>query len=186
MTLFSRWLPLAVIISLLAGLIYVTMQQTYRRGANDPQIQLAEDAAFALVEGDNPDLVIPTQKIDISQSLAPYLIIYANDHTPLAGSGLLDGVLPSPPTGVFGYVAENGTDTITWQPRAKVRNAIVMRRVTGTTFQGYVLAGRSLREIEKREDQLARIVVIGWLVTLWVSFTTVWLSSLLEKLFSKR
>ena len=32
------WLPLAVAITLLCGLIYVAIQQTYRSNADDPQI----------------------------------------------------------------------------------------------------------------------------------------------------
>jgi hypothetical protein len=44
---FLRWLPLAVAITILAGLVYATVQQSLRQGANDPQIQLAEDTAAA-------------------------------------------------------------------------------------------------------------------------------------------
>lgn len=42
------WLPLAVTIIAVFGGICLTVQQSYRMGANDPQIQMAEDAARAL------------------------------------------------------------------------------------------------------------------------------------------
>jgi hypothetical protein len=42
------WLPLAAAVTMLSGLVYIAVQQNMRIGANDPQIQLAEDAARAL------------------------------------------------------------------------------------------------------------------------------------------
>ena len=45
--LFS-WLPLAVAIIIMSGLVYVVAQQNYRLTANDPQIQIAQDIAAAL------------------------------------------------------------------------------------------------------------------------------------------
>jgi len=37
------WLPRAVTIIAVFGGIYLTVQQSYRMGANDPQIQMTED-----------------------------------------------------------------------------------------------------------------------------------------------
>ena len=70
------WLPLAATITLLCGLIYVTLQQAYRSNANDPQIQLAEDAAQALAAGQSPESLLPEQQVDIARSLAPYMMIF--------------------------------------------------------------------------------------------------------------
>jgi len=45
------WLPLLVVISAFSGLAYASVQQAYRQGADDPQIQMAEDTAYALDHG---------------------------------------------------------------------------------------------------------------------------------------
>jgi len=43
----KQWLPLAIVIKLLCGLVYVAVQQEVRLSANDPQIGMAEDLAAA-------------------------------------------------------------------------------------------------------------------------------------------
>jgi len=45
------WLPLAVATTLLCGLIYAVLEYDLRSGADDPQIQMAEDAATRLDAG---------------------------------------------------------------------------------------------------------------------------------------
>jgi hypothetical protein len=35
---------------------------------------------------------------------------------------------------------------------------------------GFVLAGRSLREVEKREDGIMQIILLGWIGMLLVTF----------------
>ena len=44
-------IPLDMAVTLLAGLLYVSVQQVLRQDANDPQIGMAEDAAAALAAG---------------------------------------------------------------------------------------------------------------------------------------
>ena len=56
---FRVWLPFAVIVTAFCGLAYVTVQQALRQGANDPQIQMAEDAAAALDGGAGVDAIVP-------------------------------------------------------------------------------------------------------------------------------
>ena len=48
---FLKWLPIGFVVTLLCGLIYVSGQFILRSGANDPQIQIAEDAAHVLGAG---------------------------------------------------------------------------------------------------------------------------------------
>src|SRR5215471_5608248 len=113
----KQWLPLAAMITLVCGIIYGTVQQTYRSNANDPQIQMAQDAAFALSNGSDPRSLVRPTAMEISRSLTPYLIIYDESGNPLVSDGVLDGKIPSMPAGVLGYSKENGSDMITWQPR---------------------------------------------------------------------
>lgn len=168
-TAFKWWLVIALVMSGLAGLVYVIAQQNLRLNADDPQIQMAEDIAARLSHGAQPRDLVPAESVDIATSLAPYIIIFDNNGNPLASSARLDGQIPGIPQGVFDYVRASGEDRITWQPEPGVRGAIVVTRFQGTT-SGFVLVGRSLREVEKRENALLLIDLLSWASLLVVSF----------------
>lgn len=155
------WVVLGVVISAFSGLVYITMQQDLRLSANDPQIQMAEDTAANLDSGQQVQIAIPSQKIDVAKSLAPFLIVYDTSGNITSSSGLLDGKVPMLPSGIFNNVRP-GEKRFTWQPRDSVRIAAVVVPYKN----GYVLAGRSLREVEKREDHLMQEVVVGWVGTI--------------------
>jgi hypothetical protein len=156
----KTWLPLAAAIVFLSGLVEVTIQQNFRSGANDPQIQMAEDAARALEGGQTAAELVPAPKVDIAASLAPYLVLFGPDDQPTAGNGFLHDSLPVLPAGVFDYAAKEGRNQVSWQPEAGVRSAVVIVPVSGGKG-GYVLAGRSLREVEVREDNLVKLSAAG-------------------------
>jgi hypothetical protein len=164
-----HWLLVAIVVTGLVGLLYATVQQDIRQGANDPQIQMAEDAAAKLAGGQSVQNVVPSEKVDIAASLAPYLIIFDANGNPIASSAQLDGQIPTIPQGVFDSVRQKGEDRITWQPQTGVRSAIVVTQFTGST-SGFVVAGRSLREVEKHEDGLLQILEAGWVVMMLVTF----------------
>lgn len=107
------WVPQAVAVTLLALLVYGTVQQALSTSANDPQIQLAQDAAAALANGVSPQTIVGNGTVDIAKSLAPYLVIYDDRGQALAASARLDGATPILPTGVLAYVREHGEDRIT-------------------------------------------------------------------------
>src|SRR5476649_1187758 len=135
-------------------LVYSAVQQGYRQSANDPQIQMAEDTATALSRGTSAASLMP-KDIDISTSLAPFLIVTDDSYHILASSGHLGGQVVLPPTGAFVAARTSlGKDTtrpgenrITWQPTSSVREAAVIVHYNG----GYVIAARSLRAGEIRE-----------------------------------
>lgn len=166
--LMRRWLRTALTISIICLLVYVSVQQALRQSANDPQIQMAEDAAAEMAKGSGPEEVLPSETIDISKSLASYVIIYDAGGIPVAGSGTLEGKLPTLPEGVFDFAKNNGKDKITWQPRPGVRSAIVVVHYQGEN-PGYVMAGRSLREVEVRTSQLQLITALAWLAGLFAT-----------------
>jgi hypothetical protein len=169
-TILKYWLLVAIILTGLCGLSYAAMQQVLRQSANDPQIQLAEDAASKLAGGQPLQIVVPNEKVDIASSLAPYLIVFDANGNPIAASGQLDGQAPSIPNGIFNYVKQNGEDRLTWQPRPGVRSAIVVTQFKGTTTSGFVLAGRSLREVEIRESNIEQVLGLGCIALLVVTF----------------
>jgi hypothetical protein len=162
-TFFRRWLPLAVVATVLAGTAFTIGQQILRSGANDPQVQLAEDAAAELQAGANPTDVLPSAHIDIASSLAPWVMVYGPDRRQLAGSARLDGKVVEYATSVLDNAPAGGRrDEVTWQPRSGVRAATVVVGFKG----GWVVAGRSLRLVEEREDLVAQLAIAGWLAAL--------------------
>lgn len=144
------------------GLIYVVGQQALRSGGNDPQLQMAEDAAAALGAGAKPDALVARTKVDVGTSLSPFLVIFDAAGNVLATDGALDGHDPAPPPGVLVAARTHSPNMVTWQPRSGVRVA----SVTVPWGGGTVMAGRSLREVERREDQLLLLVAAGWLLGL--------------------
>ena len=156
------WIPLAVLTVGLSGLVYVAVQQTHRSMADDPQIQMARDAAHALASGAATQGLVPANQVDISTSLAPYLVIYDANRQVMAASATLHGEALAPPAGVFDAARTGGMDAITWQPEPGVRGAVVMVAYAN----GYVLAGRSLEQVELRESSLTLIVGAACVTTL--------------------
>ena len=120
------FLPVAVLATLACGLVYLEVQQDQRSGANDPQYQLAQDAAARLDAGAGPSGVVDTGvAVDPSTSLAPFVIIFDAGHSVLAANATLDGGVPVPPAGVLDAARNGSPNAITWQPRAGVRIATV-------------------------------------------------------------
>jgi hypothetical protein len=168
-TIVKYWLIMAVTITGLVGLCYAAIQQDIRQSANDPQIQMAEDSAAKLADGQPIQHVVPSEKVDIAKSLAPYIIIFDATGKPLASSALLNGQTPTIPAGITDYVKQNGEDRFTWQPQPGVRSAVVVTPFKGSN-SGFVLVGRSLREIEIREDNILHLLIIGGIGILFASF----------------
>jgi hypothetical protein len=158
----AMFLPSAVLATGLCGLVYVAIQQDLRTGANDPQEQLAGDAAARLDGGASPSSVVGVSTVDIARSLAPFIVVYDPNGTVLASDGQLDGAPPMVPRGVLDAARATGRDAITWQPRSGVRVATVTVPWSG----GTVLAGRSLRLVEDRESSTELMVGAAWIVIL--------------------
>ncbi len=168
-TIFRTWLPFAVVITAFCALAYATVQQSLRQNANDPQIQMAEDIAYALNNGATADSVISKQSVEMSRSLAPFMDIYDSSGKPLAGSGTLDGQLPDYPTGALDSAKASGENRVTWQPNADVRIASVVVPYEN----GFVMAGRNMREVEQRESQTEIFAGLAWLLTLIATFIVI-------------
>ncbi len=174
------WLPLAVGGTVVFITLYAVVQQNYRQNANDPQIELAESAAQALSSGFPIDALFQgANRIDMSKSLAPFGMVFDDKGTPLASSGFNGSSSPElPPSGIFDYVRAHGEDRVTWQTPTGQRFAAVVhgwknttiRTATGTPASGFVLAARSLRLVEEREDQLSWITFFGWLGFIVLTF----------------
>ena len=152
--------------------LYAIPQQVLRSGANDPQIQMATDLAamlnrYGVTDGLHQGALLNTGGVvDMAQSLAPFLIVYDDQGRPLGSNAQLNGQTPTPPAGVFDFVRQHGEERVSWQPilgsTRGVRIAAVVERVNGRQ-PGFVLAGRSLREIEARETHVRNMAGLTWL-----------------------
>jgi hypothetical protein len=159
-----NWLALALCWSLVAGTIVFVAHWQLRTGANDPQVQMAEDAARQLAAGIEPAAVVPRGGVvPVESSLATWLAVYDANGTPLLSSGSYAGKAPDLPGGVLEFARKQGGHRLSWQPRPGVRQALVVVPVPDA---GYVVAGRSLREVEARKQQVLELVLLAWLVGL--------------------
>lgn len=164
------WIPIAILTTTVSLLIYVVAQQSYRQSADDPQVQTSENAASFLVNTEIPQN--SSNQIDMAKNLDLFVIIYNEMGKPVYTTVQLDGQVPPLPAGVLDSVKSKKQNRFTWQPKKGVRSAAVITYFSGKN-KGYVLAGRSLREVEKRIDQLGILVLLGWIGTLVASFITV-------------
>ena len=157
----ALWLPIAVVSTVFAGVVYGAVQQSLRSSANDPQLQMAEDAATQLSAGTAPD----GATVDIERSLAPFVIVFDGSGGVLASTAELDGDTPVPPHGVLDAAPANGVDVLSWQPRGDVRAAIVVVPYEAGAARGTVLV-RSLRAVEDRETNTLLTAGFAWVVAL--------------------
>ena len=160
---------LAGISRVLALALYTIPQQVLRLGANDPQVQLAGDLKARLEQGATPAEAVSAASIDMARSLAPFVIVYDDQGRPVASQATLNGSVPAPPSGVFDFVRTHGEERVSWQPvrgsAGTVRIAAVVMRINGA-HSGFVLAGRSLREVEAREELVGHLAGLTWLAML--------------------
>ncbi len=152
-----------VVATILFGTIYVAIQQLDRLSADDSPARLASQVAAELREGQSTTLDAQPH-VDLSRSLAAFVVVEDAQGSPTAGSGFLRGSLVSLPTGVLADAARNGHDDVTWQPEPGLRFATVTLSV-GNKF---VSAGQSLRPEEDRLGALRLLIGAGWLVSMLV------------------
>lgn len=164
----KSWLPWAIMITLISATVYMAAQQTLRLSANDPQVEYAEDLAAQLADGEVPDASLADRKIDIAKSLGTYIMIVSKDNKVLFTTGELDGKEVTPPEGVLTAAKDRGQNRVTWQPAAGVRTAIVVNYYNGKNT-GYVIVGKSLREVEQRTTQVMWQVAAAWGLMMLIS-----------------
>ena len=157
------WLPLAVAVTFVCGLVYLVGQQSFRAGLNDPQIQVARDAAAALDAGAAVSSVVPSLAVQITRSESPFVVVYGADNGVLASSGRLGLNEPVPPQSVLDSARSDGENRTTWQPTSQLRLAAVS---VATQDGRVVLAARTVSEVEHRITDLGRLTAIAWVSAL--------------------
>lgn len=174
------WLIIMFLVTFSSSLIYLITQQTLRLGANEQPVQLATDTALKLENGQNAQQAIPADKVNIAQSLAPFVMVFNKNNNLVATSGMMGNRSPVYPIGVFAAVNKNGEDRVTWQTQTGLRYATVAIKYS----EGYIVAGKSLSETEKLIDKVGRLVGLAWLAcALFSALALVVLFSFIEKVF---
>lgn len=155
-----RYLCSALLLTIISLLIYVSVQQSYRTAANDPQIAIATEINSRLTKGESLQKFFE-DTIDIQNSLLPFITIYDSAKRPVRSSGKLSGEFLKIPSGVFNNINKGVWKSITTQPQKDVRLAMVILR---TVNDQYITVGRSLLEVEKRETALIKMISIAWII----------------------
>ncbi len=158
-------LVLAAISTVLALALYAIPQQVLRRGADDPQVELAGNLTWQLEQGIAPKDAVPGSTVEMTRSLSPFIGAYDEQGQSLASQARLNGQTPALPSGVLDFVRQHGEDRFTWRPVQGVRIAAIVQRVNGA-HPGFVLAGRSLREEGARQQAVKHMATLAWLAML--------------------
>jgi len=165
------WLPLAIAIVGVIGFGWLGLQQAYRNAADDPQVEMAKDAAAGINQHQPVSAVIPKTLIDVKTSEAAFMVITDQDGKALATSGQLDGSAPIPPKGSLETAKKKGLNRLTWEPSKGLREAtIIVPFDASANSHGYVIVARSIKEAERRETDLAHLAFAAAIVTLAASF----------------
>lgn len=141
----------------------ILAQQALRLSANETITQLSEDTSGALEAGTAATLLASPTPVRIDKSLAPYVIITNTDGAVVASSGQLNGTSPVPSLDTLQSSTSNGIAYVSWLPNGATRQAIVIKPYHGPSGSGFVVAGRSLREIEKSNDVFLQLAIIAWI-----------------------
>ena len=152
------------IVSLIMGFLYVIVQQSYRSGANDPQVQILHDLCNDLEKG---KALAFDDSIELKTSLSIFREAYDKNGDPLQSTGYLNGKVARIPKGVFENVRASGEHWITWQPQSHVRMATGIIQVNAAPI-AFLAVGRSLREVEIRVSRLTKMIFIGWVLCVCV------------------
>jgi hypothetical protein len=146
-----------VLITIFFGTLYGCVQQLLRQDANDPQIGMAQDIAQHLNAGVAPEALL-NNPVDVSKSTSTATTIYKKDGTPLVSTIRIGDKTPRIAKDALVAAENRDYSAVTWQPSSKVRLA----NVTVTANDYYVTTVRSLKEVEKREAYMLRLVAFGW------------------------
>jgi hypothetical protein len=170
-TFLKRSIFITIILAMIFGFAFSLAQQILRQGADDPQIQIAQDSAGFLAAAQEPAFLHANTygTVDLAKSLAPFLLTFDAEKKPMAFTATLNGQIPTPPAGVFAYVKAHGEDKITWQPAKGVRIALVAAYYKSPKAEGYVFSGRSLAGVEKHISSLQFMTFWAWVMTVIIA-----------------
>jgi hypothetical protein len=153
----------AVLATLMVGTIYGVTQQIERQGADDAGWRLATQVATDLADG-RSESIDALPRVDLSTSLAPFVVVFDQTDAARSGNGYLGGELATVPKGVLDTARAAGRNHVSWQPSGGLRFATVEVR----SGNDVVLAGQSLAPSESRTESLGILLLSAWAGTIFV------------------
>ncbi len=166
MNVLRRWLPFALLSTVLCGLIFVIAQQSLRLSADDVLAQLATDASILLEHGTGAADIVGPYPVDMGRSLSPFFMIFDQHQAVVASMGTLEGNTPTLPDGALYQAIGRGQHRFTWEPQPGLRFAAVIRTFSSNDQYGFVLAARSLREVDYRISIMMLLSLGAWITSL--------------------
>lgn len=155
---------LATILTIIFGAIYGTGYLVLRGDSNDPQIEVTRQVEDIIDQGVPLDAIVNSEEaIDLSESMSLFVSIFDKDSKLVSSTVKVDGESPTPNWDAFAKARETGEHRFDWEPKEGLRAAAVMKSVGEN---GFVLAGKSLNETDKRLETLALCTSIGWAVSI--------------------
>jgi hypothetical protein len=151
------------IITIIMGLIYASVQQSYRTAANDPQVELARELKERLQKGESLQNKF-SDTFDLASTLSVFVETYDAAGHPTQSNALLGGRLPQLPMGLLAHAKEAGEHWVTWQPRRGIRMAMGILAINTAGPVAYLAVGRSLRLTEERVSNLSFMVIVAWVL----------------------
>ncbi|SRR5260221_6738319 len=166
--------------------IYGAVQQDLRQSANDPQTELAENAAAYLTSNSafgagNSSQLNLTNKVNLGTSLSTFIGVYDNNLKLFVTNAMLNNQDAIIPEGVLQTAVNDGRNTVTWQPQPGLRFAVVAVSFEKDGKKWVAVSGRSLRLVEERIDRIGLMLLIGYLLTLVAVFAAIYLKKLSSK-----
>jgi hypothetical protein len=175
---FKSWLPLAAGLTIVSITAFTLVQQLNRLGAAELPAQVAYDAQQTIFTGRDPAEVVGKNPIELSGSLAPFLMVFDESEKLQFSSVTVFGKPPVLPEGVLAYTRTHFEDRITWQPSPGVRAALVIVHMADG---GFVAGGQSIAEPERIIEKLEMLAGLGWIGTMGTTLVMVifftWLST---------
>lgn len=174
------------LVTIVMLLIYATLQQVYRTGLDDPQIQMVRDISSKLAQRRSVETLIVADSTDITHSLSPFIVLYDVHGKAIRSNALLNGKMPQIPEGIIEVVRKKGEHRVSWQPGKGIRMAMVILQTKGTPVQ-FIASGRSMAEVEERILRMRKTVFIAWVICLvFISITAIlnliiWPGKVLQK-----
>lgn len=152
------WLAAAVIVIVVFGTVYLTLQHIGREAVNDAP------AAAAAAQIQKIDSYPAGPRLELTKDSGTFVIVYGEDNTPVFTTVTLHGEAPNLPAGVLDTTRTAGMDAVTWQPEPGLRMAVVTRQAAGKV----VVAGQSLTPFENTDRWTQLVLTAGWLASMLV------------------
>lgn len=166
------WVAAALIVTIVFGSVYLTLQHIGRQAVNDAP------AAAAAVQvqqiGSDP---ATGPRLELTKDSGIFIMVYGEDNKPVFSTVTLHGEVPNLPVGVLDTTRIAGTDAVTWQPEPGLRMAVVTRQAAGRV----VVAGQSLIPFENTDKWTQLALTAGWLTSMLVLAAAYAVSGLLSR-----